>query len=161
MNKSHGHEISLATRPQMSTTIQDILETWQNELRRLLDKTSSRITSQEHTKRITHANHCYRNATNRTTTTTKGSARSMKIRCYIIGCTLVFCCHWYWLPSLVLTTVIGTDYPLPASLTRQWLSEIIAKFDIPGRNTNSYIRIYELARTPNIEYGEHGITLQW
>ena len=64
----------------MSTTIQDILETRQDELRQLLDKTSSRITSQEHTKRIPHANHCYRNATNRTTTTTKGSVRSMKIR---------------------------------------------------------------------------------
>jgi len=34
----------------MSTTIQNILETWQDELRQLLDKTSSRITSQEHTK---------------------------------------------------------------------------------------------------------------
>ena len=30
-----------------------------------------------HTKRIPHANQCYRNAMNRTTTTTKGSARSM------------------------------------------------------------------------------------
>jgi hypothetical protein len=80
MNKSHGHEIPLAMRPRMSTTIQDILETRQDELRRLLDKTSSRITSQEHTKRIPHANHCYQNALNRTTTTLKGSAHSMKIR---------------------------------------------------------------------------------
>jgi len=64
----------------MLTAIQEILETWQYELRWLLDKTSSRITSQEHTKRIPHANHCYRKATNRTTTTTKGSTRSMKIR---------------------------------------------------------------------------------
>ncbi len=67
------------TRSRMSTTIQDILETRQNELHRLLYKTSSRITSQEHTKRIPHANHCYQNATNGTTTTTKDSARSMKI----------------------------------------------------------------------------------
>ncbi len=71
------------------------------------------------------------------------------------------CRNWYWLPSLVLTTVIGTDYPLPASLTRQWLSEIIAKFDIPGRDATLYIQIYKLARTPDTEYGEHGITLQW
>ena len=62
-------------------TIQDILETWQNELRQLLDKTSSsRITSLEHTKRIPHANHCDQNATNRTTTTTKDIVHSMKIR---------------------------------------------------------------------------------
>jgi hypothetical protein len=45
-------------------TIQDILETRQDELCRVLDKTSSRITSQEHTKRIPHTNHCYRNTTN-------------------------------------------------------------------------------------------------
>jgi hypothetical protein len=70
----------LRDREFQRTTIQDILETRQNELHRLLDKTSSRITSQEHMKRIPHANHCYRNATNRTTTTTKGSTRSMKIR---------------------------------------------------------------------------------
>jgi len=36
--------------------------------------------SQEHTKRIPHANHSYQKAKNRTKTTTKGSARSMKIR---------------------------------------------------------------------------------
>ena len=61
-------------------TIQDIMETRQDELRQLLEKTSSRITSQEHMKRIPHANHCYQNAMNRTTTTTKGSARSIKIQ---------------------------------------------------------------------------------
>ncbi len=83
MNKSHGHEISLATRPWMSTTIQNILETRQDELRQLLDKTSSRIASQEHTKRIPHANHCSRNATNRSTPTTKGCARSMNIRWFL------------------------------------------------------------------------------
>ena len=33
------------------------------------------------------------------------------------------------------------------------VGEIIAKFDISGRNANLYIRIYELVRTPNIEYG--------
>ena len=33
------------------------------------------------------------------------------------------------------------------------VGEIIAKFDISGRDANLYIRIYELARTPNIEYG--------
>jgi hypothetical protein len=56
------------------------METRQDELRQLLEKTSSRITSQEHMKRIPHANHCYQNAMNRTTTTTKGSARSIKIQ---------------------------------------------------------------------------------
>jgi len=35
----------------MSTTIQNILETWQDELRRLLDKTSSRITSQRNIRK--------------------------------------------------------------------------------------------------------------
>jgi hypothetical protein len=32
------------------------------------------------------------------------------------------------------------------------VGKIIAKFDISGRNANLYIRIYELARTPNIKY---------
>jgi hypothetical protein len=81
IKKSHGHQISLATRPWMSTTIQNILETRQDELRHLLDKTSFRIASQEHTKTkiIPHAKHCSQNDTNRTTTTTKGCVRSMKI----------------------------------------------------------------------------------
>jgi len=44
-------------------TIQDILETRRDELRQLLDKTSSQITSQENKQRIPHANHCSQNAT--------------------------------------------------------------------------------------------------
>jgi hypothetical protein len=35
-------------------------------------------------QRIPHANHCSQNATNRTTTTTTGSACSMKQRCFFL-----------------------------------------------------------------------------
>ena len=40
-----------------------------------------------------------------------------------------------------------------SKLLRIEVGKIIAKFDISGRDANLYIRIYELARTPNIEYG--------
>ena len=33
------------------------------------------------------------------------------------------------------------------------VGEIIAIFDISGRDANLYIRIYDLVRTPNIKYG--------
>jgi hypothetical protein len=43
--------------------------------------------------------------------------------------------------------------PAISSAQRIEVGEIIANFDISGRDANLYIRIYELARTPNIEYG--------
>jgi hypothetical protein len=61
----------------MSMTIQDILETRQDELCRLLEKTSSRITSQEHTKKFLKPTIVIKMLRIEQTTTTKGCARSM------------------------------------------------------------------------------------
>ena len=49
----------------MSTSVQNILETRQRKIRRLLDKTPPHKTSPKHQKRISNPIHCIGNAKNR------------------------------------------------------------------------------------------------
>ena len=73
MYESHGHAISLVKGQRMPKVVQNLLETREVKLHRLLDQTSSDKTSSKHEKRIHHTTNSARNSKTREQS---GSSRS-------------------------------------------------------------------------------------